>query len=934
MFPSNPATAPVLRNPSVVNNRNRGRTLLGIFSSVHTIREITEPVILLILDLLTVVLLGLTFCVQSVSVVISVDNVISGLCKALSRNLAGVIASFPLFIPSESERKAISNSLVSHFLNIFWVLIAYKMNLETYFSFFSSFFYLYFAFLNAFLSIYIVKNEIQFLNVFWNRFILYSLLILTTISIVYQISFVSSKAAPVLILLLKIPINNVFLGLELLVKLFSNGDDDITVTSVTLPTLPISTQQQEAQGTTTTTQIPNQSFLLPTSNHGYNDFDNNNLCCLLEILRLSLWTFISVYQYAICVNPLPASLSANSASSSSATLNTSSVSSSEINMTDSILHTAAEVLRSTTVTATPGLRLKSFEFFNARKDRWFYFLLLFHDFINLSIPLKRFSLKVIKDSIISTQFPKLTSEELSSLPADDRCSVCLCDHNTSSVRLPCSHILHQQCLNRILQDGVNSFSTSRCPICRTEIATTTASSSASGTAASLLLNDSELAMLADLLGGGNGGTAARGASGSGPTNGNNNNNNNNNNNGTNEIATFRLRDIIRIRIITPATTSSSNSAANGNNNNGNGNENFPATTPTVPLSSSNNDRTAGNQPDIAIIRPNVGTGGNMDSEGLSNRGVIRISVNLSDLASGSPLSTNISRHSTDLMNNGNNGSSVDGGNSNGNGNNDRVFFRRIISQPPSAPSTFSSAASSSQSLNGNSGNDAAQYIRLNFSNVNPLSSTSLSSLLSAVVNDFEGSAQPTISSVAPLDDNSSRSIVDRNAVTAATGAASAVNRDSSSSSSSTSLSVPMESENSEPVGDEHSTLTADEDNHIPVSTSERRNLRRKRSILQVSLPSPGVKDHTSVDIGMESASKRRKKTSGGGSVSENDESEVAVHADLVEPASGKRNRIRNTTHFSPDKNKPSTNLREDALVNDSSEKQTRGRKRKHSVKEE
>jgi hypothetical protein len=126
MFPANPVSTSVQRSPSIVNNRNRGRLFLGLFSSVHTIREIIEPVSLLILDLLTVVLLELTFCVQSVSVVISVDNVISGLCKTLSRNLAVVIASFPLFIPSESERKAISNSLVTYFLNIFWALIAYK----------------------------------------------------------------------------------------------------------------------------------------------------------------------------------------------------------------------------------------------------------------------------------------------------------------------------------------------------------------------------------------------------------------------------------------------------------------------------------------------------------------------------------------------------------------------------------------------------------------------------------------------------------------------------------------------------------------------------------------------------------------------------------------------------------------------------------------
>jgi hypothetical protein len=909
MFPANPLSTSVQRNPSIVNNRNRGRPFLGLFSSVHTIREIIEPVILLILDLLTVVLLGLTFCVQSVSVVISVDNVISGLCKALSRNLAGVIASIPLFIPSESERKAISNSLVTYFLNIFWVLIAYKMNLETYSSFFSSFFYLYFAFLNAFLSIYIIKNEIQFSNIFWNRFILYILLILATLCIIYQVSLVSSKAAPVLILLLKTPINNVFLGLELLVKLFSNGDDDITITPVTIPTLPIPPQQQQQQPQqqqgSETTQAQNQSFLLATSNHGYNDFDNN-LCCLLEILRLSLWTLISVYQYIICVNPLPTSLSSAAASS---TLSSMNVSASEMNFTDSILHSAERI-----VTATAGLGFKSYEHFNARKDRWFYFLLLFHDFINLSIPLKRFSLKLIKDSIISTQFPKLTNEELSSLPADDRCSVCLCDHTTSSVRLPCSHILHQQCLNRILQDGINSFSSPRCPICRTEITTTTTSSTATGTAASLLLNDTELAMLAELLAGGNGGNGGRGAAdgGNGGANGNNN--------GTNEIANFRLRDIVRIRIITPTSAPSNNSTTLVNNNS-TGIRAPPATTPsTVPSLLGSNERNVGNQPNIAIIRTNTGGERNINhSEGLSNTGVIRISLNLSDLASLPPV---ISDHNNNVTNNSNNSNGNINGNSNS--NNDRVFFRRVLSQQSSAASTAvnSTTAASSQAYTSSSNNDGTQYIRLNFNNTNhSLSSASLSSLLSAVANDLQGREttirQQMSGDVSPVVSSQNLDSGNRNAVTTI------VNQ--SASSSSAFSSAPLESDISPPAFEEK---FIDENNQILVSTPEGRNGRRKRSILQAALASTS-------ENGECSSSKRRKKNHNGDSGSNNDDSDATARVNVENTSFERRNGRRNSTRSSAENVvKPSTDKREDALVNDLGEKKVRGKKRKHSVKEE
>jgi hypothetical protein len=47
-------------------------------------------------------------------------------------------------------------------------------------------------------------------------------------------------------------------------------------------------------------------------------------------------------------------------------------SASEMNFTDSILQSTEAA-----VTATAGLGLKSYEHFNARKDRWFYFYYYF-----------------------------------------------------------------------------------------------------------------------------------------------------------------------------------------------------------------------------------------------------------------------------------------------------------------------------------------------------------------------------------------------------------------------------------------------------------------------------------------------------------------------------------------------------------------------------
>ncbi len=473
--------------------RRNGIRLMAIFSSVHLVQEVIEPIIRLILDLLTMILLGLTFCIQSISVIISLDSVISGIFKTISRNLASIISSFSSLCRSESERKAIATSFVNYFANIIWVIFAYRVNLDNWYHFYPGPM-VYFGVLNALVQVYLIRNQITMnLNLMsWNRSMLLSLLIILSLSMCYQAGRVSVRSFPVTLLLMKPVVNSLCQGMQLITSLLkhqtSSSDNDVIV-------IPPSLAQQQ------------EGIQFTASNNGYLDIGGDISIHLIEIMRAMLWTFVSIYQYSICIGP-PLLVSTTSINGLSNLSNTT-------------------IAAATTTTAISS----SFHYYNDRKDRWFFLLILAHDFIHLFVPMRRLTMKLIKDSFIASQFSRLSREDLSTLSSDDRCAICLCDHNTSSVRLPCQHILHHQCLNRILQDG-NAVRRSRCPICRADILPS--SNNNDGSSA-----NNGNSILAALLGVNNGGLGG-GGGGNGNFNG-----------GPGHV--YELRDVIRVRIISPTT---------------------------------------------------------------------------------------------------------------------------------------------------------------------------------------------------------------------------------------------------------------------------------------------------------------------------------------------------------------------------------------------
>ena len=464
-----------------VANRNVF-TLMGIFNSVYLVQEVIEPVLRLVLELLTALLLGITFCVQSVSVMISFDSVVSGIFKSISRTVATVISLVTNYLlNSESERKAVSHTFVNYYANIMWTYIAYRINYEIYHQFFF-FPMILMSLLTIICQVYMTRNEIAIEPSPGNVRLLSSVLVVLGAVVYAQSQAVSWKSLPVMLLLMKVPINTLYSGLGLLFRLSLALDGDENETGNSPEGFP----------------VHNNGNLSPGNNHNSVSDDENLYIYVIEIMRSILWTLISAYEYSLCFHrfPLPQQLPATALSSVSDVSAVIHNSSTLANVTTTILSLINETLvnatgqsglssknwqdvveaataasfisaarNSNTSAASISASLASSSHYHARKDRWFYLLLLFHDLIHLTIPVKKLLLKFVKDAFIQQQFPHVTAEELQGLSADDRCSICLCEHNLQTVRLPCSHLLHQQCLNRILQD----LRSSRCPICRAEI---------------------------------------------------------------------------------------------------------------------------------------------------------------------------------------------------------------------------------------------------------------------------------------------------------------------------------------------------------------------------------------------------------------------------------------------------------------------------------
>lgn len=93
----------------------------------HVIQEMVEPVVRLAMEVSTVALLGISFCVQTVSIVISLDYALGGFFKALGRGLTLGLSSLLPWLP-HLQRQAVIHALLAFGANILWTHLMYSID--------------------------------------------------------------------------------------------------------------------------------------------------------------------------------------------------------------------------------------------------------------------------------------------------------------------------------------------------------------------------------------------------------------------------------------------------------------------------------------------------------------------------------------------------------------------------------------------------------------------------------------------------------------------------------------------------------------------------------------------------------------------------------------------------------------------------------------
>lgn len=103
-------------------------SFVTLFVSPHILAEIVETTMKLVLDISTALLLGITFCIQTAAVLVSLDVALVGFFQALKSGCAGLLSTLAFWLPSVMERKAVANGIVSTIFNIIWVNIVYGVD--------------------------------------------------------------------------------------------------------------------------------------------------------------------------------------------------------------------------------------------------------------------------------------------------------------------------------------------------------------------------------------------------------------------------------------------------------------------------------------------------------------------------------------------------------------------------------------------------------------------------------------------------------------------------------------------------------------------------------------------------------------------------------------------------------------------------------------
>lgn len=194
----------------------------------HSFYELIEPVMRLLVDILTALILGFTFVVQSISVLISLHHVIYGVAVAIFTSFSRLIYStLTLFLTSEREKKAMSHAFLDFWINILWSVLVYPITRTLWARFAYS--PMCYAFLQVHITfaLFLTRLETDISDI-----LLYTLVFLLIIGLMsmvcYSVYTCTENDSIILVFLLKANIDLLYRGIEVMIRStlyhLSNGE--------------------------------------------------------------------------------------------------------------------------------------------------------------------------------------------------------------------------------------------------------------------------------------------------------------------------------------------------------------------------------------------------------------------------------------------------------------------------------------------------------------------------------------------------------------------------------------------------------------------------------------------------------------------------------------------------------------------------------------
>lgn len=394
-----------------VDPHNRAMAMWGIGFPAGVVRllsqylnEFFEPVMTLLLDVMTAFVLGFFFAIQSLSVLISFDSIVVAVIKAVQGLLYRVLAVFMSLVGvSDQDKRALGNAFIEFASDLLWAeMVCHSMTDAVR----KQFFFapcLTIGAMHAASSLIVKKMETEAENPMYPRLVMVQLVAHTAVLVV-RVARTAPTDLPATLFLLKANIDVFVQSVAALTKFWARTS--AAASEAAMPPLPTGAAANDATSTATaaaSTVLDGKDPLSAANN--------------IETCRQFFWLLMTGNQF---------------------------------------------------------MHLKNYR----RQDLWFFYCVLFHLLLSLCVHLREVAKRHQVRRMMARRFKRITADELTTM-REENCAVCLNEHTHESLRIPCNHVFHAQCLTRVLQATPRGQS-ARCPICRADIHTYSSANNTSG----------------------------------------------------------------------------------------------------------------------------------------------------------------------------------------------------------------------------------------------------------------------------------------------------------------------------------------------------------------------------------------------------------------------------------------------------------------------